>query len=117
MLFVIAGAAETALVYGAYHDLRTGADDARAATHDLGSDPAGWTPERVDRAGAEANDGQALIDRARTRLHEDVIVAGVSRAPFASDQAGSILDLADAASQAATATRDAVQVARIYRTA
>lgn len=117
VLFVIAAAAETTLVYGAYHDLRTGTDEVRAAAHELGSSPANWTPEAVDHASAEADDGQRLIDRARVRLHADVLMGALAAAPLASAQAGSVLDLADAASQAATATRDAVTVAKIYRNA
>ncbi len=115
MLVVLALAAESALVYGDYRDLKVGTDEARAAAADLGSDPAAWTTDRVDRAGAEANDAQARIDRARARLHGDLLISAAAAAPISSDQAGSVLDLADAASQAATATRDAVAVARIYR--
>ncbi len=114
---MLAVAAEASLMYGDYRDLRVGTDEARAAAGDLGSDPAGWTAERVDRAQAEADDAQTRIDRARSRLRSDVLVVGTSVVPGSSDQVRSTLDLADAASQATAAPRDAVAVARIYRTA
>lgn len=98
----------------AYRDLRTGTDAARAAAHELGSDPSTWTPQTASAAGADADRGQALIDRASGRLHGDPLLQGAARIPWAGDSARATLDLAQAAAAGATATRDAAQVARLY---
>ena len=111
---VIAGALEAASLYSAYHDLRVGTDISRQAARDLGSDPANWTPAVVARAAAEADRGQRLVDVGSRRFHSDLMLEGISLLPYAGDQPRAVLDLADAASQAATATRDAVAVARLY---
>ncbi len=101
-------------LYGAYRDLRTGADGVRAAAATLGTQPAGWTPGSVAQAQRSLASARAQIDRGRARLEADPALSAASLVPGARDQVTAVRDLAAAAADTAQASSELAQVAALY---
>ena len=115
LLVVLALAAVEAIhLRGTARDLTSGADELRQAAATLGSDPSGWTPERILSAQRLGEQGLAEVRGARAALIGDPLVRLGHHLPYIRDQVVAVVDLARGAAAAGVALQDQVAVARAY---
>jgi Protein of unknown function (DUF4012) len=115
VILAVLAAVEGYRLYSAYKGLVQGTSALRSSAAILGRSPQTWTPERIDSAAVRERQARSALDPARAVLASDPILRLLLLIPYASDQARTVLDLADSTVAVDAADRDAIAVARDYQ--
>ena len=108
---------EAARAVPSARDLQLGAADLRLAAATLGTQPSGWTDDRIAAAARLQSSAKIRLARSAQAVHDDTVVRLSLHVPWAATQASAVLTLARTSSAAAAAMGDLIQVARAYRLA